>query len=397
MPDPGFPVFDADNHLYESPEMLTEYIPRQYARDIQFVQVRGRARIAVKGKITDYMPNPTFEKVAAPGAHVDFYRGTNTEGKSLREMSGQAIDCIPAFREPAPRLELLDDLHVHRALVFPTLANLLEYTLDGDPDLTHAAVHAVNQWLLDVWSFDFQERIFTTPVITLPIVEEAVKELDWVLEHGAKAVLIRPAPVTGLRGSRSFALPEFDPIWARLQEAQVPVCLHASFPPLTSYYETWEPGRSDNAFTPTPLRELLLQHREVEDALAAMICQGALTRFPDLKVISVENGANWVGHLLHQLELAYGRMPQNFEENPVEVFRRNVYVNPFWEDDVEELVDLITVEHVLFGSDYPHPEGLAEPLDYLDYLAGYSSIDERATRRIMSENANALLGLSIAA
>ena len=119
MPDPGFPVFDADNHLYESPEMLTEYLPKQYARDIQFVQVRGRARIAVKGKITDYMPNPTFEKVAPPGAHVDFYRGTNTEGKSLREMSGQAIDCIPAFREPAPRLELLDELHVHRALVFP--------------------------------------------------------------------------------------------------------------------------------------------------------------------------------------------------------------------------------------------------------------------------------------
>ena len=103
-----------------------------------------------------------------------------------------------------------------------------------------------------MWSFDYQGRIFTTPVLTLPIVEEAVKELDWVLERGAKAVLIRPAPVTGLRGSRSFALPEFDPIWARLQEAEVPVCLHASFPPLTSYYETWEPGRSDNAFTPTP-------------------------------------------------------------------------------------------------------------------------------------------------
>ena len=52
---------------------------------------------------------------------------------------------------------------------------------------------------------------------------------------------------------------------------------------------------------------------------------------------------------------------------------------------------------MLFGSDYPHPEGLAEPLDYLDYLAGYPSLDERAIRRIMSENANALLGLSIAA
>ena len=78
-------------------------------------------------------------------------------------------------------------------------------------------------------------------------------------------------------------------------------------------------------------------------------------------------------------------MPQSFDEHPVEAFRRNVYVNPFWEDDVAELVDLIGLEHVLFGSDYPHPEGLAEPLDYLDYLAEYPSLDERATRRIMSE------------
>ncbi len=397
MRDPGFPVFDADNHFYESPDMLSEYLPKQYARDIQFVQVHGRPRIAVKGTITEYMPNPTFERVARPGAHVEFYRGTNTEGRSLREMTGEPIDCLPAFREPGPRLELLDKLHVHRALVFPTLANLLEYTLDGDPDLTHAAIHAVNQWIFDVWSFEYRDRIFTAPVITLPIVEEAIKELDWVLENGAKAVLIRPAPVTGLRGSRSFALPEFDPIWARLQEARVPVCLHASFPPLTSYYEKWEPGRTDSAFASTPLKQLLLQHREVEDALAAMICQGALTRFPDLKVVSVENGADWVAHLLEQLELAYGRMPQEFEEHPVEAFRRNVYVNPFWEDDVENLVDRITVDHVLFGSDYPHPEGLAEPLDYLDYLDDHPSLDDSAKRRIMSENANELLGLPTAA
>jgi predicted TIM-barrel fold metal-dependent hydrolase len=397
MPEPGFPVFDADNHLYESPDLLPTYLPKQYARDIQFVQVRGRPRIAVKGKITDYMPNPTFERVARPGAHVDFYRGTNTEGKSLREMSGDPIDCLPAFREPGPRLELLDELNVHRALVFPTLANLLEYTLDGDPDLTHAAVHAVNEWLYDVWSFDYHNRIFTAPVITLPIVDEAINELEWVLDRGAKVVLVRPAPVTGLRGSRSFALPEFDPIWARLEEAEVPVCLHASFPPLTSYYEKWEPGRSDNAFASTPLKQLILQHREVEDALAALVCQGALTRFPQLKVVSVENGADWVGHLLGQLDLCYRRMPQNFDEHPVEVFRRNVYVNPFWEDDVQSLVDLIGVEHVLFGSDYPHPEGLAEPLDYLDHLAEFPSIDDAATRLIMSENANGLLGLPTAA
>ena len=265
------------------------------------------------------------------------YSGNNPEGLTLREMTGQPIDCIPAFREPGARVELLDELGVQRALMFPTIANLVEYTVAGDPDLTHAAIHAINHWLHDQWTFDYASRIFATPVITLPILEEAITELEWVLERGAKIILVRPAPANGLRGPRSIALPEFDPFWARVQEAGIPVAMHASFPPLTTYYETWEPGNSDSAFKPSPLKELLLQHREIEDAIAAMICEGALSRFPDLRVLSVENGAAWVGHLQHQLDSAYRKMPQEFAEHPVEVFRRNVYVNPFWEDDVAEV------------------------------------------------------------
>jgi len=385
-------VFDADNHLYESPAVITDYIPREFSRDIRFVEVRGRTRIAVKGRITDFMPNPTFERVAAPGAHVAYFKADNLAGRTMREMTGQPIDCLPAFREPGPRLETLDRLGVHRALMFPTLANLLEYSLEGDPDLTHIAVHAVNRWLHDAWTFDYRERIFTVPVITLPIVEEAVAELEWVLERGARAILIRPAPVTGLRGSRSIALPEFDPFWARVQEAGVLVCMHGSFPPLNHYYETWEPGRTDSAFEPTPLKYLLLQHREIEDAIAAMICHGALSRFPGIRVLSVENGAGWVGHTLKELDLVYRKMPQDFAEHPVEVFKRNIFVNPFWEDDVADLVGLMGPTHVLFGSDYPHPEGLAEPLDYLGYL-DEAHIAPDVQRRIMSDNGNGLLGL----
>jgi predicted TIM-barrel fold metal-dependent hydrolase len=389
----SYGVFDADNHLYESPAVITDYLPRKYAREIQFVDVRGRTRIAVKGHLTEYMPNPTFEKVAAPGAHVAYYRADNPEGRSLREMSGEPIDCQPGFREPAPRLELLDELGVHRALVFPTLANLLEHSLDGDPELTHVAIHAVNEWMHDVWTFDYQGRIFTVPVIALPVVEDAINELEWVLARGAKAILVRPAPATGFRGSRSIALPEFDPFWARVQEAGVPVCMHASFPPLSSYYASWEPGRTDNAFKPTPLKNMLIRHREIEDALAAMLCEGALSRFPELKVWSVENGAIWVPSLFRELDHTYRKMPQEFAEHPLDVFRRNIYISPFWEDDVVELIDAIGADHVAFGSDYPHPEGLAEPLEYFTYL-DKAGLDDADQQLIMSTNANRLLGLS---
>ena len=68
------------------------------------------------------------------------------------------------------------------------------------PELTHAAIHALNEWMYEEWTFNYENRIFATPVITLPIVDKALDELAWVLERGAKTVLIRPAPVPGYHG-----------------------------------------------------------------------------------------------------------------------------------------------------------------------------------------------------
>src|SRR5277367_2245466 len=107
---------------------------------------------------------------------------------------------IPAFREPAPRIEVMNELGVDRSLMFPTLASLLEERMRDDPELTHAAIHSLNEWIYEEWGFNRDGRIFTTPVITLPIVERAIEELEWVVERGARSVLIRPAPVPGFRG-----------------------------------------------------------------------------------------------------------------------------------------------------------------------------------------------------
>jgi predicted TIM-barrel fold metal-dependent hydrolase len=389
--DPGFPVFDADNHMYEPPEALLTHLPTRYKDAIRFVGVGKRTLIALNGRITDYMPNPTFERVAAPGTHADFYRGTNPQGLTLREMAGDPIDCLPAYREPGARLALLDEQGIHRALVYPTLANLVEQSLLDDPDLAHAAIHALNRWMHEVWSFNYQDRIFAVPVITPPIVEDAIAELDWVLERGARVVLMRPAPASGLRGSRSIAFPEFDPFWARVQEADVLVVFHATFSILNEYVKLWEPPSTDNAFKQSAFKMLAGRHRDIEDTIAAMICHGALSRFPGLKIASVENGSEWVPHLLEALDKVFRQVPGDFTEHPIDVFHRNLYVNPSWENDLTALVALLGADRVLFGSDYPHPEGMADPLAYLDELEGF---DDASVRKIMSENANSLLGLS---
>src|SRR5690242_12289547 len=119
-------VFDADNHLYETQDAFTRHLPDEHKGAIDYVDVRGRTKIVVRGQISDYIPNPTFEVVARPGAQEEYYRHGNPEGKTYREMMGEPMKAIPAFREPGPRLEVMDELGLGYSLMFPTLASLVE-------------------------------------------------------------------------------------------------------------------------------------------------------------------------------------------------------------------------------------------------------------------------------
>src|SRR6516162_2638042 len=174
--DLSYPLFDADNHLYETQEAFTKYLPKAYASAVQYVQINGRTKIAIRGQISEYIPNPTFEVVARPGAMEEYFAHGNPEGKSRREIFGEPMRSIPAFREPAPRLALMDEMGIHRALMFPTLASLLEERMRDDPELIMAVVHALNEWLYETWQFDYKSRIYTTPVVSLCVVDQAIEE-----------------------------------------------------------------------------------------------------------------------------------------------------------------------------------------------------------------------------
>jgi predicted TIM-barrel fold metal-dependent hydrolase len=387
-----FPVFDADNHLYEPPDALTRHLPPEYAGVIQYVQVKGRTKIAVKGQITDYIPNPTFEVVAAPGAQEEFFKTGNPEGKSKREIFGRPIEALPAFFEPGPRVALMDELGIDRAMMWPTLASLVEERLADDPLATHAVIHALNQWLHETWSFDYQGRIFAVPIVTLPIVERAVEELEWVLARGARAILVRPAPVPGFRGRRSPALPEFDPFWKHVEAADVLVGMHASDSGYQRYLNDWE-GIREREFLPFQGGSgfsaiVSSEHRPIVDTMASLVGHGLLSRFPGLHVAPIENGSHWVRPLLHNMEHAYKYAPHAFDEHPVDVFLRNVYVHPFHEEDPVGLVKLLGADRVLFGSDYPHPEGLADPIRFADELGALPAAD---VAKVMGGNLGRLM------
>ena len=201
-----YPVFDSDNHMYENTDAFTKFLPPEYDGIVKYIQEGNRTKLTIKDRISRAIPNPTFQRVAPPGGQKD-------DPLQRRSIAG-----LDAFFDVEPRYKLMQEFGITRSLMWPTLASVIEQAMPEDPLATHAVLHALNEWMYEHWTFGYEDAIFPTPAIGLAIVDRALQELEWVTDRGARIVYIRPAPVFGFGGPRSFALPEFDPFWEAMQE-----------------------------------------------------------------------------------------------------------------------------------------------------------------------------------
>jgi predicted TIM-barrel fold metal-dependent hydrolase len=372
-----YTTFDADNHLYENRDALTKFLPREYEGIIKYVDINGRTKLAIRDRISDYIPNPTFVKVAVPGgAGMDITKGGGGFGSRAVGLHRQKMVVMPgieAFFDPEPRFELMKEMGIDRTLLWPTLASALEERIADDPDAVCVVVHALNEWMHEHWSYVYSDAIYATPIITLANgADRAIEELEFVHERGAKIFLIRVAPVPTWKGRKSFALPEFDPFWARVQDLDITVGMHSGDPGYHRYLNEWE-GLGDQEMSiakgarqANPAFVTLSSEKDsLVDAMASIIGHGLATRFPTLRFLPVEFSSKWIRPFYTKLERANEESGVLFDENPVEVFKRNVWVHAFHEPDPKGLIDLgIPADHIMFGSDFPHPEGMADPLAY---------------------------------
>ncbi|HVM64009.1 MAG TPA: amidohydrolase family protein [Acidimicrobiales bacterium] len=386
-----YETFDSDNHLYERQEALTKYIPRDYEGIIKYVDVNGRTKLAIADHISDYIPNPTFARVAVPGGFGNDVTRPHEKERNpglpgVSPTGGAKVRAMPspeAFFDPEPRLELMKDMGIDRTLLWPTLASVVEERLVSDPDAAVAVVHALNQWMHEHWTYAYSDAIYATPIVSLAAGNDrAIEELEYVHERGAKIFLLRVAPVPTWKGRRSFALPEFDPFWARVQELDIVVGMHSGDPGYTRYTNEWE-GLGDREFRAfvnngSPGFLMLASDKNpVVDACASIIGHGLATRFPRLKFMPVEYWAGWVRPFVAKLQRASEKSAVLFDEDPFAVFTRNVWVHTFHEPDPQGLIDLgLPADHLMFGSDFPHPEGMADPLAYSEVVSGMPLEDQ---------------------
>jgi predicted TIM-barrel fold metal-dependent hydrolase len=388
----GFKLFDFDSHYYEALDACTRHVdPALGSRGARFEVIDGRTRFVVGGKVNRYIANPTFDPVARPGALHSWYRG-NPEQKTLREAFGELEPIRPEYRVRDRRLEAMDDQGVGAALLFPTLGVGLEEALKDDPEAAGQVFSGFNLWLDEDWGYRYRNRIFAVPNVPLLDPEFAQAELRRVLDRGALVVNIRNAPVPIPGGFRSPFDPLYDPFWGLAAESGVVVATHAGLEGYDVIVNMWEDGTENSIFR-SPLRGVISKGRAVADFYGAAICQLIFDRFPSLRMASVENGASWVPDLLHRLDDAANRNPGYFKAEPSQTFRDHVWVTPFWEDDLAALSDVLAIDRMLLGSDWPHAEGVEQPIDFITDSLRWA--DDATKYQIGRANAERLLNVEI--
>jgi predicted TIM-barrel fold metal-dependent hydrolase len=384
---------DADNHYYETLDAFTRHLDKHFKqRGVRVVQDGTHTEILIAGKLNRFIPNPTFDPVIVPGCLDLQFRGQIPEGADPRTLT-KVEPISPAYRDREARLQTMDDQGLDAVLLFPTLGCGVEQALRHDVAATVASLNAFNRWLDEDWGFSYRDRIVAAPMISLADVDAACAEIDWVLEHGARVVHVRRAPVpTGGAQGRSLGHKVHDPVWARLADANVPVAFHLGDSGYNAMLGAPWGGAEDFApfREPDVLGQLIIGDRAIHDTMASLIVHGVFKRHPALRVASIENGSDWVYPLVKGLKKLANRAPWLFVEDPLDTVRQHVWVTPYYEDDIRTLADTIGVTQVLFGSDWPHGEGLADPASFTEELTEFAPAD---VHRIMRDNCVELIGL----
>ena len=370
-------IISSDSHVIEPADLWTSRIDPQF---------RERAPYTVREESTDQWYVEKNLKFSLVG--IISQAGARFEAPDTIRLEGRIDDVRPGSHDLLERFKDLEVDGVYGETVYPS-HGLGLFRL-GDSALFSATCRAYNDWLAELCK-PFPNRVKGIAMVNLDDVPEGIKELERAAKMGLAGAMISVYPLAG----RQYDQPEYSDFWAAAQDLGMPLSFH-SF--------TQRPSAGPDMGPLDPLAAQRNPSRSVRDyvvrlTLGDIIMSGVFERYPLLKIVVAEFELGWAPHFLWMLDYDYVERkqltPYRFKDDavPSDLFRSNVYLS-FQEDALGiQCRNILGVDNLMWGSDYPHAESTwPRSQQFLEDLLADCTEEEKA--KIAGGNAARLYGFN---
>jgi predicted TIM-barrel fold metal-dependent hydrolase len=384
-------IIDGDGHLFEPRRTWVDYCnpkDREVALRIEDDEL-GYAWLTVRGQSIGkraYVSWPTAGKDFSELGHAisRWRRGLPNEETPYDEMP-------LAYWSPAARRDILDVWGVDEAVLFPQSGFQWEWPLASDPYALRVNMEAWNRYITEV-AQEGRGRLHPVGHVHLNADPAWLRgQLEYLSNNGIRLAMCYPSLVDGRRLSH----PDLDPMWQAFVDYNIAPAWHVTSQMATVFadYNAW--GDNDDGM----VRVVTGLHLKVsaELALTDMAANGVFERFPSLRIVTAELGADWFSTLCRRLdnwinihsELNGKAFNPELKMSPGDYLRRAVTLICSFPTDWSPTILGELTDNAAYGGDYPHPEGLLDPLH--EYQAMVGDLPDATATKIYGANLVPLL------
>jgi predicted TIM-barrel fold metal-dependent hydrolase len=379
-------IIDVDQHLFESRTTWSEHIDpahRDAALTIEDDEA-GWPWLAWRGQRLTPIDVPIPERSSLIGED----RRRRLRGERAPASFDELVP--EAYRSASARLSSLDEFGLDAAVLFPNYGLLWEQRLASDRPAQRANATAYNRFVAGTCA-DGQGRLFGVAHVLLHDPQWAVDEVRRLRADGIRLAMVAPAPVDG----KPLSHPDHDPVWAACADEGVAPVFHVSEfeSPL---HPAWRGGEAEDG---ERLFDSIFLSMAPAIALADLILHGVLAAHPQLRIGVVELTASWVPQFLLHIDGAsdfyaarHGEPYRALSDRPSNYFLRQVRVAALPYEMPNRLVPKVGEAIFMIGSDWPHAEGVADPMVAAERAV--AGLSDTARDNLLGANAAWLLGVA---
>lgn len=369
-------IISSDSHVFEPPDLWTERIEAPF---------RHRAPRMQRVGDVDHLVIEDGTSIAGIG--LISHAGARFEAPETISSHGRFEDVHTGGYDPDQHLKDMVIDGVAGEVLYPSQG--LFYFKVPDSALMAAIFRTYNDWLAEFCRTD-PARLKGIAMISLDDIQDGIRELERTAKLGLAGAMIAEYPYE----DRRYDQPEYEPFWAAAQDVHMSLSLHTA---------TRREGKIRGA-GPKTIRDAVSRSTKVfypAMSMCDMIFTGVFERYPNLQLVIVEFELSWVPYVLTNMDYTYRERHEEalyrFKNGmiPSDFYYRNVRLS-FQEDDIGvRLRDVIGVDNMMWGSDYPHSEStFPQSRQILDRILASVPEDEQA--KIVGENAAKLYGFDVA-